>query len=50
MNILPMLKLLLNKDVMLFLIQMQYKKWKKNYITKGGWRKPKNLFLLLIRK
>ena len=29
---------------------MQYKKWKKSYITQGGWRRPKNLFILLLCK
>ena len=45
-----MLKLLLNKDVMLFLIQMMFKKWKKDYITKGGWKRPRNLLIKALRK
>ena len=42
---LHLIKLLFNKDVLVFLIQMQYKKWKKQFITKGlGWQ-GKNLWL-----
>jgi hypothetical protein len=40
----------MNKDVMIFLIQMMFKRWKKNYITKGGWKKPKNLIILFLCK
>ena len=47
---LHLIKLLFNKDVLIFLIQMQYKKWKKSYITQGGWRRPKNLMILLLCK
>jgi hypothetical protein len=50
MGYLDMIKLLGNKDVMIFLIQMAYKKWKKDFITKGGWKKPINLFRMLISK
>ena len=45
---LHLLPLLLNKDVMFFLIQMQYKKLKKDFITKGGWRTPKSIFWMLL--
>ena len=45
-----MIKLLGNKDVMVFLIQMLFKKWKKQFITKGGWKTPKSLFRMFISK
>lgn len=45
-----MIKLLGNKDVMIFLIQMLFKKWKKDFITKGGWKKPKSLFWMAMSK
>lgn len=45
-----MIKLLFNKDVLVFLIKMQYKKWKKQFITKGGWKKPKSIIILLLCK
>ena len=45
---LHLIKLLFNKDVLVFLIQMQYKKWKKQFITKGGWKKPKSIIIILL--
>ena len=45
-----MIKLLGNKDVMVFLIQMLFKRWKKQFITKGGWKTPKSLFRMAISK
>ena len=47
---LHLIKLLFNKDVLVFLIQMQYKKWKKQFITKGGWKKPKSIIIILLCK
>ena len=29
---------------------MMFKKWKKDYITKGGWKKPKNLLIKALCK
>ena len=45
-----MLKLLGNKDVLIFMIEMMFRKWKKDYITKGGWMKPKNLLIKFLRE
>ena len=50
MEILAMLKLLGNKDVLIFMIEMMFRKWKKDYITKGGWMKPKNLLIKFLRE
>ncbi len=47
---LQMLRLLMNKDVLWFLIQMKYKQWKKQFITKGGWKKPKSIIIMLLSK
>lgn len=43
-----MLPLLFNKDVMTFLIKMKYRQYKKDFITKGGWRTKKSILIYLF--
>jgi hypothetical protein len=40
--------MLLNKDVILFLLQQRWAKFKKDFWANGGFTNPKNLLLILI--
>lgn len=41
---------LLNKDVLMFLLQSKINKWKKEFWANGGFTSKKNLFYILISK